>query len=206
MEKELPCSSSPFRSRPVSRPRLVTLIILGVCAAVALSTALQLLLVDYFAVRYARQEAQLRLQQLSWQMRDALNHVMEEAAGNVALVAGLAPVREARAPADARSVLDNLQKAVPDYAWIGIADISGKVFAAAGGLLEGEDVSKRPWFSHGAQSAHPRPARIRRRNPGGAQRCGHTAGTARHGRAHLEHGQLAAGAGGRHGLGARNLA
>src|SRR5450830_182999 len=152
MEKELPCSSSPFRSRPVSRPRLVTLIILGVCAAVALSTALQLLLVDYFAVRYARQEAQLRLQQLSWQMRDALNHVMEEAAGNVALVAGLAPVREARAPADARSVLDNLQKAVPDYAWIGIADISGKVFAAAGGLLEGEDVSKRPWFSQGGQS------------------------------------------------------
>ena len=40
------------------------------------------------------------------------------------------------------------------YAWIGVADLKGVVSSAAGGLLEGEDVSKRPWFIQGRQSTY----------------------------------------------------
>lgn len=133
---------------PTSRKqlRLATLVTTGVCIIVLMTTAVQLMLVDYFAIRYARKEAELRLQQLSWQMRDSLNHVVEKAAGDVRLVASLAQVRDARDPAAARRVLDSLQEQFPEYAWIGVADMRGKVFAAAGGLLENADVSTRPWF------------------------------------------------------------
>ncbi|MQA41050.1 sensor domain-containing diguanylate cyclase [Rugamonas aquatica] len=135
--------------QPRKRLRLATLVTLGVCATVALSTALQLALVDHFATNYAGKEAELRLQQLSWQMRDSLNRVVSKAAGDVQLVTALAQVREARDPAAARAVLDSLQDSFPDYAWIGIAGQDGKVFASAHGLLENADVSARPWFKAG---------------------------------------------------------
>ncbi|OEZ62689.1 sensor domain-containing diguanylate cyclase [Duganella sp. HH105] len=135
--------------QPRKRLRLATLVTLGVCATVALSTALQLALVDHFATNYAGKEAELRLQQLSWQMRDSLNRVVSKAAGDVQLVTALAQVREARDPAAARAVLDSLQDSFPDYAWIGIAGQDGKVYAAAHGLLENADVSARPWFKAG---------------------------------------------------------
>ena len=135
--------------QPRQRLRLATLVTLGVCATVALSTALQLLLVDHFAINYAGKEAELRLQQLSWQMRDSLNRVVGKATGDVQLVTTLAQVREARDPAAARAVLDSLQDSFPDYAWIGIAGLDGKVYASAHGLLENADVSARPWFQGG---------------------------------------------------------
>ena len=46
------------------RWRLASLVTLGVCITVALTTALQLLLVEHFANNYARKEAELQLQQL----------------------------------------------------------------------------------------------------------------------------------------------
>ncbi|MBI1173487.1 hypothetical protein GC209_19035 [bacterium] len=36
-----------------------------------------------------------------------------------------------------------------ETSWIGFAGLDGKVIAATGGLLEGEDVSQRPWFKNG---------------------------------------------------------
>jgi len=35
------------------------------------------------------------------------------------------------------------------YSWIGAASLEGKVVAASDGLLEGQDVSQRPWFRNG---------------------------------------------------------
>ena len=129
--------------------RLVTLAIIGVCGTLALSTLLQLIMVKHFSTRYATKEAELRLQQLAWQMRDSLNRVVDETAGNVQLVSSLAEIRNARDPASARVILDKLKTLFPDYAWIGIADLNGKVFASAQGLLENADVSGRPWFQGG---------------------------------------------------------
>jgi diguanylate cyclase (GGDEF)-like protein len=140
--------------------RLASLVTLGVCLTVALTTALQLLLVDHFVINYAGEEAELRLQQLSWQMRDSLNRAVDKAAADTRLLASLKQVRDARDPGAARAVLDSLQDGFPDYAWIGIADKDGKVFAATGGLLENADVSGRPWFKTGqgalrASDYHP---------------------------------------------------
>ncbi len=129
--------------------RLSTLMTLAVCVTVALTVALQLAVVNHFAVRQANAEAELRLQQLSWQMRDALDRVVEQAVGDARLLAALPSVRQARNPAAARVTLESLQQTFPDYAWIGMADTKGKVVASTMGLLEGNDVSMRPWFQVG---------------------------------------------------------
>jgi hypothetical protein len=51
----------------------------------------------------------------------------------------------ARSPVD-RERLEEVRRRDGAYAWIGITDASGRVLAATGGLLEGVDVSSRPWF------------------------------------------------------------
>lgn len=39
-----------------------------------------------------------------------------------------------------------MQQRFHHCAWIGLTDPKGRVLASAGGLLEGVDVSKRPWW------------------------------------------------------------
>jgi diguanylate cyclase (GGDEF)-like protein len=50
-----------------------------------------------------------------------------------------------------RHALDQLQQTYSDFAWIGFADLDGKVVAATGGLLQGASVADRPWFKDGLQ-------------------------------------------------------
>jgi len=134
--------------------RLSSLMTLAVCATVALTVALQLALVNHFAVRQAREEAQLRLQQLSWQMRDSLNRVIGHATRDTRLLAELPQVRYSSDADATRAVLESLQRSFPDYAWIGIADLDGKVVASTGRMLEGAKVDKRPWFTAGIRGVH----------------------------------------------------
>jgi diguanylate cyclase (GGDEF)-like protein len=134
--------------------RLSSLMTLAVCVTVALTVALQLALVNHFAVRQAREEAQLRLQQLSWQMRDSLDRVIEQAMRDNRLLSELPSVRYARDADQVRGVLESLQRNFPDYAWIGVADLDGKVIAATGRMLEGANVAKRPWFTAGMRGVH----------------------------------------------------
>ncbi len=54
----------------------------------------------------------------------------------------------------ARKSMDELQSRESTYAWIGLADAQGRVVAASGGLLEGADVSARPWFAGGMRGGY----------------------------------------------------
>jgi diguanylate cyclase (GGDEF)-like protein len=147
-------SSAPRKWMHRRQFRLATLVTFGVCATVGLTVALQLALVDHFAINYAQKQAQLQLEQLSWQMRDSLNRVVSRTVAEVQLVSELPQVREAKSPEEARTVLESLQRTFPDYTWIGIAAMDGKVFAATQGLLEGADVGKRAWFTGGQGGLH----------------------------------------------------
>lgn len=58
------------------------------------------------------------------------------------------------ATAETRQSLRWLQSAHSHHSWIGVTDVSGRVKVATGGLLEGVDASKRPWFSLGLQGPY----------------------------------------------------
>lgn len=53
--------------------------------------------------------------------------------------------------AQQRRRLDSLAKAFPEYAWIGYTNAQGEVLIATDGLLEGADVSQRPWWVSASQ-------------------------------------------------------
>ncbi len=50
--------------------------------------------------------------------------------------------------AEVKREIDALQESYPTYAWIGVTDPSGRVLAATRNMLEGADVSQRPWFQN----------------------------------------------------------
>ncbi|MFC5480820.1 diguanylate cyclase domain-containing protein [Massilia suwonensis] len=143
-------------ARPPTRRslRLATITMLTVSIAVTLTVLLHLALVSHFAHQQARKEAQLRLQQLSWQMRDSLNRVTNNALVTVKLLADLPQVRSFDDADATRGVLESIQREVADYAWIGVADANGKVRVSTGRMLEGAQVEARPWFQAGLKRAH----------------------------------------------------
>jgi diguanylate cyclase (GGDEF)-like protein len=145
------------RSKP---PRLATLMVSFAGLTVAITAMLLLTLVDHFAIRHANQEAQLRLEQLSWQMRDSLDHTLDQAVRDVHLLSSLPTILRIDNAATARKIIEKLQSQYRDYAWIGVARPKGTILAATGGMLENGDVTARPWFQKGqkavvAEDYHP---------------------------------------------------
>ncbi|MCU6433729.1 PAS domain-containing protein [Undibacterium sp. Jales W-56] len=140
--------------KPIPLLRLPALWTISIFSAVLLTVLSLLLLVSQFTFSYAQNEAEQRLQRLAWQMRDSLDLVMQKAVGDVQLVSNLKEIKDANDLKETRNILDSLQKTFPSYAWIGLADPKGTVLAATQGLLEGQDVSQRPWFQQGQQSLY----------------------------------------------------
>lgn len=143
-------SGIPSDKENTGRPwRLSALMVSFIALTVAITTLLQLGLVDHYAIDHASEEARLRMEQLSWQMRDSLDRTMDQAAHDVFTLRELPGLRHATSPDVVRRIFDDLKQSDPNYAWIGMARPDGKVFAATGGLLENRDISSRPWFHTG---------------------------------------------------------
>ncbi|MGM9515308.1 diguanylate cyclase [Roseateles sp. DB2] len=53
-----------------------------------------------------------------------------------------------------RTLLSQLKGSFRDYAWIGFADPQGRVLVSSDGVLEGVDVSQRPWFQEARSSPY----------------------------------------------------
>ncbi|MGB9107977.1 MAG: sensor domain-containing diguanylate cyclase, partial [Telluria sp.] len=142
--------AAPQRKR-TRQFRLAALMVSFSCLTVAITVVLQLLLVDHYAIEHAEEQAKLRLQQVSWQMRDSLDRTLDQAVRDVYLLSALPQLQQPGNPAAVRTILENLQRHFSDYAWIGLAEPDGNVLAATGGLLENHDVTARPWFHRGQQ-------------------------------------------------------
>jgi diguanylate cyclase len=52
------------------------------------------------------------------------------------------------------TVLERVQRARPQYSWIGLASPAGTVLSATGQMLIGKDVTSRPWFQHAMQGPY----------------------------------------------------
>lgn len=91
--------------------------------------------------------------ELAFRMTDTLDRGMFERYREIQILATLDVIRDDSITIDSkRSLLDQLQRTYPNYAWIGLTDAQGVVTASTGQLLEGQDVSQRPWYAN-AQDA-----------------------------------------------------
>ncbi len=112
-----------------------------------LLTMLLTLAIDTTVSRQVKSEIGTNLAELAAQTTNHLDRSMFERYREVQLISqrtGLdgGPERLQQT----RQTLNTLQQTYPYYAWIGLTDTRGQVKAATQGLLEGVDVSARPWF------------------------------------------------------------
>lgn len=107
---------------------------------------------DRAASRQVREAIAANLTELAQQTASRLDRSMFERYREVGLIA-----RRLGGQTDAdtiRSEIEALQKSYRHYAWIGVTDAQGVVRTATRGMLEGVDVSARPWFRN-ALDDHP---------------------------------------------------
>jgi signal transduction histidine kinase/CheY-like chemotaxis protein len=90
------------------------------------------------------------LSDMAYNIADKMDVVIGARAGEIKTLSTLPNFSSPKIPvAQKREVLNQLAKSFPEFAWIGIADLNGRVVASNGGLLEGADISKRDWYIHG---------------------------------------------------------
>ncbi|HEY8356445.1 MAG TPA: PAS domain-containing sensor histidine kinase, partial [Ramlibacter sp.] len=149
----MPGTAGRRMMRP-ARPRGLTL---GAYLAVAFS-ALSVLLTVVLTVVVER-TASLglansigqNLGELAGQTASRLDRGMFERYREVQLMAQ----RLQRLPAaEVQAELDAAKASYRYYAWLGLTDPKGVVRSASGGLLAGQDVSARPWFSQARAGVH----------------------------------------------------
>ncbi|MBD2105722.1 diguanylate cyclase [Nodosilinea sp. FACHB-13] len=88
--------------------------------------------------------------QMAYQLAGALDRDMFIYYQEIQTLASLEEMRSPQRPtAQKQMLLDRMQEAFSDFAWIGLTDSRGIVMASTHGLLTGANVSKRPWFIEG---------------------------------------------------------
>lgn len=107
----------------------------------------------FLAVKRERMVAQDKLEALALDVARSLDLGMSERYREIRGLADLDTNRDFWIvdTRHARSVLDALQRSLPEYAWIGIARPDGVIQSATQGVFEGVNVSDRPWFRNGRQ-------------------------------------------------------
>lgn len=150
--------SAPVESSPVTeldrfvwlkkRTSVKTGVLLLFGILLILLTLVLALVIERLAREQLLIERTATLRTLSVQIADKLNRSLIERHKDIKLAGSLIHASGSlfREAGTARLWLDNLQKEEPLYAWIGFADIEGKVVASTQGMLESESVLARPWF------------------------------------------------------------
>lgn len=111
--------------------------------------------VEHKATQHVEETIGRGLAEVALQTSDKLDRGMFERYREVALLARRSELGdESRPLAARRAMLDDVLNSYRYYGWIGLAGLDGKVKVAAKGLLEGKDVSARPWFSRAMKGRH----------------------------------------------------
>lgn len=110
-------------------------------------TVLMVEVVDVAAAGQVETSIGHGLRELALQTADKLDRGMYERYREVKLLAQRRDLGPAGGTAEQRrAVLDSIQQSYGYYGWVGMAGVDGRVQVAGRGLLEGADVSQRPWF------------------------------------------------------------
>jgi len=95
------------------------------------------------------------LAELALQTADKLDRGMAERCREVGLMANRRDLRDPAVGLDERrQILADMQRTYGYYDWIGLTGPDGRVIVEARGLLEGADVSSRPWFRNALAKIH----------------------------------------------------
>jgi PAS domain S-box-containing protein len=129
--------------------RLRTSIVLIFGGLAFLTVTLVAMVVGSNARSLAEHDARLRLEAAAVEIRNELDRDMAERFRDIRNAATLSPLFMEGNAAVRRAWFDRMLGTYPDYAWLGFADLTGRVVTSANGVLEGQSVAERPWFKAG---------------------------------------------------------
>jgi len=142
-----PASTAPQGQAARARRSLGTWLALAFSLLSLFLTVLLVEVVDVAATREVETSIGNGLRELAAQTADKLDRGMYERYREVQLLAQRRDLSPENAdPASRRAVLGSIQESYGFYDWIGMAGVDGRVQVAGRALLEGADVSQRPWF------------------------------------------------------------
>lgn len=111
------------------------------------ATAVGTWLVSSLAVEELRKSTSQNLQEVAVQLRDKIEIDLHERYSDLSIAAAIASQSiEGNQSVSVPQLLNALQDNFPSYAWIGLVSPEGTVITSTGNLLQGVDVSARPWF------------------------------------------------------------
>jgi len=134
-------------AHPMLRHRfgLGAMLAAALAAAVLLLTALAVWGLGWRTAEELKASLGQALAQRASESADQLDAAMFERYREVQLLARRAAQLDGAV--QRRQVLEDLQRTYPLYAWMGLADASGKVQVSTGRVLEGASLAQRSWFS-----------------------------------------------------------
>lgn len=128
--------------------RLVLAIALGALGLA--STLLLTTLVTREATARLQVEIAAQLHELAGHMARTLDQGMFERWRDIEIVASNAMLRDPTVPLAAkRTMLERIQRTYPLYSIVALVSAEGRILATSNGLIEGADVSRRPYFLAG---------------------------------------------------------
>jgi signal transduction histidine kinase len=96
-----------------------------------------------------------KLADLAYQMTDKLDRGMFERYRDIQVLTTLNVIKAPDiALSEKRNLLEKLQSTYPDYSWIGLADDRGIVKVSTRKMLEGKNISERPWYINGLKAPY----------------------------------------------------
>src|SRR5262249_48369058 len=107
-------------------------------------------LVEHLAAESSVRQIGYQLAERAAETRDRFDAGIYERLRDMRVLTGAHSARSTRPD---RADLEELRQRQSTFAWVAYADLSGRVLAAAQGLLEGADVSQRSWFKGGLQGS-----------------------------------------------------
>jgi len=129
----------------------------GLAGYMALATSVLCIILTIVLVTLVQNQAREQVEQsigyglgeLAQQAADKLDRGMYERYREVNLLARrMAELGPNATFESQRRMLEDAYRSYGYYSWLGVAGVDGKVMVSARGLLEGADVSARPWFSN----------------------------------------------------------
>ncbi|WP_051971487.1 sensor histidine kinase [Massilia sp. 9096] len=146
----------PFRTSTFPKPRgLAGYMALAFTLLSVLLTFIIVAVVERKTTEHVEQTIGRGLAELAVQTVDKLDRGMYERYREIALLARRRELGdETRSIEARRELLDDVLTSYRYYGWIGLAGLDGKVEVAGNGLLEGADVSQRPWFGNALRGLH----------------------------------------------------
>lgn len=119
------------------------------------TTVLGTWLISNLAVEELRKSTSQNLQEVAVQLRDKIEMDLHVRYSDLSIAAAvIEQTIDGNQSVNVPSILNALQDNFPSYAWIGLVSPRGTVTSSTDNLLQGVDVSTRPWFREAKKGAY----------------------------------------------------